>query len=187
MNIDVIKPWITAKLNELLGIEDDVLVEYVFTQLEDKALNPKVMQINLTGFLNARISREFVAEMWQMFIEAASSPDGIPLSIVEKKMEQIKAAAARDGGKDNSKSSEQQSSSLARATVVDWKHRYQSLTGGRYGKDNYAYDNGSGGVRGCEDGNVGGDRKENGVSRRPDRDDRSPFYRGGRRSGTRII
>jgi hypothetical protein len=30
-------------------MEDDVVVEYVFTQLEEKDLNPKKMQINLTG------------------------------------------------------------------------------------------------------------------------------------------
>lgn len=60
INLDVVKPWITAKLNEILGIEDDVVIEYVFSQLEEKTINPKVMQINLTGFLNARRAREFM-------------------------------------------------------------------------------------------------------------------------------
>lgn len=60
VNLDVLKPWITAKLNEILGLEDDVVIEYVFSQLEEKSLNPKVMQINLTGFLNARRAREFM-------------------------------------------------------------------------------------------------------------------------------
>lgn len=63
VNLDVLKPWITAKLNEILGMEDDVLNEYVFSQLEEKTLNPKVMQINLTGFLNARRAREFMGEL----------------------------------------------------------------------------------------------------------------------------
>lgn len=60
VNLDVLKPWITAKLNDILGLEDDVVIEYVFSQLEEKSLNPKVMQINLTGFLNARRAREFM-------------------------------------------------------------------------------------------------------------------------------
>jgi serine/arginine repetitive matrix protein 1 len=60
ISIDVLKPWITLKLNEILGMEDDVVVEYVFTQLEERELNPKKMQINLTGFLNARRAREFM-------------------------------------------------------------------------------------------------------------------------------
>ncbi len=49
VNLDVLKPWITNKLNEILGMEDDVVIEYVFNQLEEKNISPKVMQINLTG------------------------------------------------------------------------------------------------------------------------------------------
>jgi serine/arginine repetitive matrix protein 1 len=36
VNLDVIKPWITRRLEELLGLEDDVVIEFVFNQLEDK-------------------------------------------------------------------------------------------------------------------------------------------------------
>lgn len=31
----VMKPWITKKVIELLGFEDDVLLEYIFSLLED--------------------------------------------------------------------------------------------------------------------------------------------------------
>jgi hypothetical protein len=37
------------------------------------------MQINLTGFLNARRAREFMGEMWALLGEAQNSPDGIPV------------------------------------------------------------------------------------------------------------
>jgi serine/arginine repetitive matrix protein 1 len=124
INLEVVKPWITLRLNDILGMEDDVVVEYVFTQLEQKDLNPKVMQINLTGFLNARRAREFVGELWQLFVEAQNSPDGIPTSLIEKKMQELKAASS-------SKFSEP---TLSKVISADWKHRYQSLTGGRYGK-----------------------------------------------------
>lgn len=120
----MIKPWITAKLNDILGMEDDVVVEYVFTQLEEKDLNPKKMQINLTGFLNARRAREFMGELWALFVEAQNSPEGIPTSLVEKKVKELKIANA-------SKPTEQ---TFAKATEIDWAHRYTSLTGGRYGK-----------------------------------------------------
>ena len=36
VNLDVMKPWITKRLQELLGIEDDVVIEFVFNQLDDK-------------------------------------------------------------------------------------------------------------------------------------------------------
>ncbi len=57
-----------------------------------------------------------------MFIEAQGTPDGIPTSIVEKKVEELKAT----GGV------KEERGSLAKATETetDWKHRYQSLTGG---------------------------------------------------------
>uniref|UniRef100_A0A1I7VDY3 PWI domain-containing protein n=1 Tax=Loa loa TaxID=7209 RepID=A0A1I7VDY3_LOALO len=126
VNLDVLKPWITAKLNDILGLEDDVVIEYVFSQLEEKSLNPKVMQINLTGFLNARRAREFMGELWSMLIEAQSSEDGIPTSLVEKKMKEIQEKA---------KNISVSSSNGAAAEVAgsDWKNRYESLTGGRYG------------------------------------------------------
>ena len=40
VKLDTIKPWITSKITELLGgLEDDVVVEYVFNQLEaDKVI-----------------------------------------------------------------------------------------------------------------------------------------------------
>lgn len=123
VNIDVIKPWITGKLNTILGMEDDVVIEYVFTQLEEKSLNPKVMQINLTGFLNARRSREFMGELWQLLLEAQESPDGIPETLINRKMAELKAQNPALGD-----------IPMAQATENDWKNRYQSLTGGRYGK-----------------------------------------------------
>ena len=36
VNLDVLKPWITKRLEELLEVEDDVVIEYVFNQLEEK-------------------------------------------------------------------------------------------------------------------------------------------------------
>ena len=35
VNLDVIKPWITSRITELLGIEDDVVIEFVFNMLEN--------------------------------------------------------------------------------------------------------------------------------------------------------
>lgn len=140
-----------------MSAEDDVLVEYVFTQLEERNINPKLIQISLHGFLNAKIAREFMGELWQMFVDAQASPDGIPVSIVEKKMEQLKSSSKtinhERGGSDQN-----QTSSLTRATETDWKHRYQSLTGGRYGKD----------ISNAE-------RDEHDDKRRDKNDDRSPL------------
>lgn len=34
VNLEVIKPWITQTVTDLLNFEDDVLIDYVFTLLE---------------------------------------------------------------------------------------------------------------------------------------------------------
>lgn len=34
VRLEVIKPWVTEKITTILGIEDDVVIEYVFNQLE---------------------------------------------------------------------------------------------------------------------------------------------------------
>lgn len=36
VNIDTIKPWIAQRVTDLLGLEDDVVVEFVYNQLEEK-------------------------------------------------------------------------------------------------------------------------------------------------------
>ena len=35
VNLNVIKPWITKAVIDLLGFEDDVVIDYAFSQLED--------------------------------------------------------------------------------------------------------------------------------------------------------
>ena len=50
IKLDVLKPWITSRVAEILGLEDDVVVEFIFNQLEDdRNPDPRKMQINLTG------------------------------------------------------------------------------------------------------------------------------------------
>ena len=36
VKLDVLKPWITQRITQLLGIEDDVVIEFVFNQLEER-------------------------------------------------------------------------------------------------------------------------------------------------------
>lgn len=49
-----------------------------------------MMQINLTGFLNGKNAREFMAELWTLLISAEDSTDGIPAAILEQKKDEIK-------------------------------------------------------------------------------------------------
>ncbi|CAF3380239.1 unnamed protein product [Rotaria sp. Silwood1] len=89
VNLDVLKSWITTRLQELLGIEDDVVIEFVFNQLEEKNPDPKMMQINLTGFLGGSKARLFIGELWKLLTSAQSSSDGIPAELIEMKKREL--------------------------------------------------------------------------------------------------
>jgi len=51
-----------------------------------------MMQINLTGFLGGSKARLFIGELWKLLDSAQSSPDGMPIELVEKKMKQLQKA-----------------------------------------------------------------------------------------------
>lgn len=38
IKLDVIKPWIQDKITEILKIDDDVVVDFVYNQLDEKVL-----------------------------------------------------------------------------------------------------------------------------------------------------
>lgn len=39
VNVDSLKPWIAQRITELLGIDDDVIVEFVYNQLEERVIH----------------------------------------------------------------------------------------------------------------------------------------------------
>eukprot|EP00058_Branchiostoma_floridae_P005303 XP_002590791.1 hypothetical protein BRAFLDRAFT_218692 [Branchiostoma floridae] len=90
VNIETIKPWIKQKINDMLGFEDDVVIDYVFNLLEEEKPDPKCMQINLTGFLNGKNAREFMGELWKLLVSAQDNIAGIPAEFLDKKKEEIK-------------------------------------------------------------------------------------------------
>ena len=48
VKVDVLKPWITKRVYEMLKMEDDVVVEFIFNQLEDeKVSNVSAFDINV--------------------------------------------------------------------------------------------------------------------------------------------
>ncbi|KAH9067552.1 PWI domain-containing protein, partial [Lactarius vividus] len=98
VNSQVIRPWVTKKVVELLGLDDELVVEYAMGLLEDESQptpDPKKMQINLTGFLTDS-TPVFMAALWNLLIEAQTSPAGIPRSFVEEKKEEMRRANQGD-------------------------------------------------------------------------------------------
>ena len=90
VKLDTVKPWITDQINQALGFEDEIVIEMVFNQLEAGQFpDPKTLQINMTGFLNAKKARDLVGELWPMLVSACENGTGIPTVILEKKKREI--------------------------------------------------------------------------------------------------
>lgn len=49
VNLEVIKPWITKRVNDILGFEDDVVIEFIFNQLDEKVMS-FFLKIFVVGF-----------------------------------------------------------------------------------------------------------------------------------------
>ncbi|CAL8575402.1 hypothetical protein XPA_001329 [Xanthoria parietina] len=90
VNVEVMKKWIAGKISEILGSEDDVVVELCFNLLEGSRFpDIKVLQIQLTGFLD-KDTPKFCKELWTLCLSAQSNPQGVPKELLEaKKLELI--------------------------------------------------------------------------------------------------
>ena len=51
-----------------------------------KEVDPRKMQINLTGFLNGKNARTFMSELWEHLNSAQNSENGIPQELVNIKV-----------------------------------------------------------------------------------------------------
>ena len=101
--------WIAGKISEVLGNEDDVVIELCFNLLEGsrfvsnkhlpsdpyekliRGIQPdvKLLQIQLTGFLD-KDTAKFCKELWLLCLSAQSNPQGVPKELLEaKKLELI--------------------------------------------------------------------------------------------------
>lgn len=92
VSMDVMKPWIARRITELLGFEDDIVVDFCVAQLQDpaeKGLDPKMLQVSLTGFME-RKAAPFCSELWQHLLSAMESPVGVPREFIDQKKEELR-------------------------------------------------------------------------------------------------
>ncbi|KAK1444580.1 serine/arginine regulated nuclear matrix like protein [Babesia gibsoni] len=111
VKIDAFKPWINRRVTELMGVEDEIVVDYCISQLkffgetdakansenagdggrglnEKPYLDPKKLQINLTGFM-AKNAKVFVKELWELLIAAQDNEYGIPQKFIDEKKKEL--------------------------------------------------------------------------------------------------
>ena len=88
VNIDIISKWVSEKTIEVLGFEDEIVINLVINMLQSENLHGKKMQLDVTGFLEKKAGA-FVEELWILLVDAQSQPNGIPEAFIRKKKEEI--------------------------------------------------------------------------------------------------
>ncbi|KAG6409897.1 hypothetical protein SASPL_127939 [Salvia splendens] len=93
VKIDVMKPWIAKRVTELIGFEDEVLINFIYGLLEGEAVNGKQIQISLTGFME-RNTAKFMKELWLLLLSAQQNVSGVPQQFLDAKEEEAKIKKA---------------------------------------------------------------------------------------------
>ncbi|KAM5356065.1 hypothetical protein ACJ41O_002711 [Fusarium nematophilum] len=104
VNLQVMKKWIAGKISEILGSEDDVVIELCFNLIEGPRYpDIKSLQIQLTGFLD-KDTASFCKELWKLLLSAQSSPQGVPKELLEaKKLELMQEKIEADRAAEDAK------------------------------------------------------------------------------------
>ncbi|XP_061337926.1 uncharacterized protein LOC133284831 [Gastrolobium bilobum] len=89
VNMEVIKPWITRRVTELLGFEDEVLINFIHGLLDAKEVNGKEVQIQITGFMEKNTGK-FMKELWTLLLSAQKNASGVPQQFLDAKEEEIR-------------------------------------------------------------------------------------------------
>ncbi|XP_073271996.1 uncharacterized protein [Primulina huaijiensis] len=93
VKMDVMRPWIAKRVTELIGFEDEVLINFIYGLLEGKEVNGKEIQISLTGFME-RNTGKFMKELWLLLLSAQQNLSGIPQQFLDAKEEETKKKKA---------------------------------------------------------------------------------------------
>ncbi|RPB19822.1 PWI domain-containing protein [Terfezia boudieri ATCC MYA-4762] len=94
VNLEVMKQWISTRIVEILGTEDDVVIDYAFSLLEQRMPDPKYIQYQLTGFLE-KDTPAFCKQLWSLLLSAQDSKTGVPQELLEAKKEELRLEKVR--------------------------------------------------------------------------------------------
>ncbi|EFY88642.1 PWI domain mRNA processing protein, putative [Metarhizium acridum CQMa 102] len=104
VNLQVMKKWIANKISDILGNEDDVVIELCFNLIEGTRYpDIKSLQIQLTGFLD-KDTAPFCKDLWMLLLSAQTSPQGVPKELLEaKKLELMQEKRDADKAADDAR------------------------------------------------------------------------------------
>ncbi|XP_043711928.1 serine/arginine repetitive matrix protein 1-like isoform X2 [Telopea speciosissima] len=179
VKIDTIKPWIAKRVTEILGFEDEVLINFIYGLLDRKDVNGKEVQIQLTGFMEKNTGK-FMKELWTLLLSAQKNASGIPQQILDATDEELrkkKAEADRITHEIHKRKEKEgreiQLEKLKKMDVGDDELRANKAVPDAVLKHSQARDS----SEEKEADKRNGSRKTNGALKSPNSVDRSPFSR----------
>ena len=84
VNISVLRPWIAKTVTDILRFEDDIVVEFAFSMLEDAENpfpDPRKMQVNMLGFMDKYGAAHYCTELWKLLLSAQETVGGVPAEV----------------------------------------------------------------------------------------------------------
>ena len=95
VTLEVMKPWITVRVTELLGVEDEVLIGMIIVLLEESKVHPNALHIReqLSTFLEKHTD-VFMVELWELLASAQANPSGVPAKFIAEKAQDIERSNA---------------------------------------------------------------------------------------------
>ncbi|GLI77194.1 hypothetical protein PoHVEF18_005480 [Penicillium ochrochloron] len=139
LNIEVMKKWINKRISEILGNEDDVVIELCSNLLEGSRYpDIKALQIQLTGFLD-KDTPKFCKELWSLCLSGQANPQGVPkeileakkLELMQEKIEAEKAAEAARREREEERLRERELNDMRRRERAERGDRNFGSSGGR--------------------------------------------------------
>eukprot|EP00388_Colpodella_angusta_P022765 GDKJ01058221.1.p1 GENE.GDKJ01058221.1~~GDKJ01058221.1.p1 ORF type:complete len:201 (-),score=35.74 GDKJ01058221.1:18-620(-) len=91
IRVNVFRPWIKRRVQEILGRSDELLSEMVFARLEKGDADPYAMYLQIIGFMDNDKSKTsiLVNDVFSLLLEAQIRPEGIPQVLIDEKKKEL--------------------------------------------------------------------------------------------------
>ncbi|XP_024161118.1 serine/arginine repetitive matrix protein 1 isoform X2 [Rosa chinensis] len=118
VNMDVLRPWIANRVTELLGFEDEVLINFIYGLLDVKEVNGKEIQISLTGFMEKNTVK-FMRELWTLLLSAQNNASGVPQQFLDAKQEEARKKKEEADAIETQRKKDKETLELERSKKMD--------------------------------------------------------------------
>ncbi|KAM3147192.1 hypothetical protein pb186bvf_000908 [Paramecium bursaria] len=93
IDMETIKQWVDQKVQNYIGIEDEVVQRQIVNYLEQQAdeikgPDPKELTILITGYFEKN-AMPFMTDLWNLLLSAQDQQNGVAIQIQDQKQQQL--------------------------------------------------------------------------------------------------